>query len=151
MVRVLSLLGNYIQQIFMMEPLITIVERKEETSDKREHILPKSFNREIGKNHSHSSEISMKKKSAAKRHRLLKRISPFLILGFFLVGLFPYMFITGTGSIHSVWLLLFAFIFLEVNILYADFALWNYFEGKKIFKIWMIEVPLTFLIIHFLI
>jgi len=135
-----------------MEPLITIVERKEKISDKKESLSPKSPTPEASELFNHNlSEILSKKKTSAKRFKLLKRISPFLILGFFLVGLFLYMFITGTGSIHSEWLLLFAFIFLEVNILYADFALWNYFEGKKIFKIWLIEIPVAFLILHFLI
>ena len=81
----------------------------------------------------------------------LKRVSPFLLLGFFLVGLLPYMFITGAGTIHSTLLLLFVFAFLEINLLVFDFAIWNYFEGKKIFRIWLIEAPLTILVIHFLI
>ena len=80
-----------------------------------------------------------------------KRISPFLLLELFLAGLFPYMMVTRRSSIHNEWLLLFLFIFIEVNVLFIDFAIWNYFKGKKIFRIWLIEVPLTFLIIHFLI
>lgn len=81
----------------------------------------------------------------------LKRVSPFLLLGFFLMGLFPYMFITGEGAIHNTLLLLVAFLFLEINLVVFDFAIWNYFEGKRIFRIWLIEVPLTLLVIHLLI
>lgn len=84
------------------------------------------------------------------RLQVMKRISPFLILGFFLVGLFPYMLITGEGAVHSTLLLIFLFIFLETNVLFADFALWNFFGGKKVLKIWLIEIPITFLIVHFL-
>src|SRR4051812_14849727 len=97
------------------------------------------------------SSTGFKENKTKRAFQFLKRISPFLLLGFFLVGLFPYMFLTGVGTIHNVFLLMFAFIFLEVNILYGDFALWNYFEGKKIFRIWLIEVPLAFLVIYFLI
>lgn len=89
-----------------------------------------------------------KKSSVQLRH--LKRVSPFLMLEIFLLTLFPYMMITGEGSIHNKWLLLFLFVFIEVNVLFTDFALWNYFSGKKIIRIWLIEVPLTFLILHFL-
>jgi len=99
--------------------------------------------------HNYSSDSSQKNK---RQNRFsIKRISPFFLFGFFLIGLFPYMFITGTGTIHSTSLLLFVFAFLEVNLLVSDFAIWNYFEGKKIFRIWLIEVPLTLLIIHLLI
>jgi hypothetical protein len=94
---------------------------------------------------------SVETKNKKKKSLSLKRISPFFILGFFLVGLFPYMFLTGSGTIHNPFLLLFAFLFFEINVLYADFALWNYFEGKKIFRIWLIEVPLALLIVYFLI
>ena len=93
----------------------------------------------------------VERKNKKKKGSSLKRISPFLILGFFLVGLFPYMFLTGSGTIHNPFLLLFAFLFFEINLLYGDFALWNYFEGKKIFRIWLIEVPLALLIVYFLI
>jgi hypothetical protein len=91
------------------------------------------------------------KKKLGVQLRFLKRVSPFLMLEFFLLVLFPYMMITGAGLIHDKWLLLFLFIFMEINILFTDFALWNYFKGKKVFRIWLIEVPLTFLILHFLI
>jgi hypothetical protein len=97
-----------------------------------------------------SLHILKKKRKSGMRLGFLKRISPFLLLEFFLAVLFPYMMITGRGSIRNEWLLLFLFIFIEVNVLFTDFALWNFFKGKKILRIWLIEVPLTFLVIHFL-
>lgn len=96
--------------------------------------------------------ISSNKKNRTRNiFHSLRRLSPFLLLGFFLMGLFPYMFITGTGSIDNPLLLIFAFIFLEVNILYIDFVLWYYFKGKKIYKIWLIEIPFTLLVLWLLI
>src|SRR4051812_1629709 len=73
--------------------------------------------------------LPTKKKSGL---RFLKRVSPFLLLEFFLLALFPYMMITGEGLIHNNWLLLFLFVFIEINVMFTDFALWNYFNGKKI-------------------
>ncbi|HEY6975312.1 MAG TPA: hypothetical protein VH396_03420 [Chitinophagaceae bacterium] len=96
-------------------------------------------------------ETLQTKKKTGTQLQFLKRVSPFLLLEFFLLVLFPYMIITGTGFTQNKWLLLFLFIFIEINVLFTDFALWNYFNGKKIIRIWLIEVPLTFLIIHFLI
>jgi len=99
--------------------------------------------------YNYSSGASQKNKM--QNRFSIKRVSPFLLLGFFLVGLFPYMFITGIGTIHTTLFLLLVFAFLEVNLLIFDFAIWNYFKGKKIFHVWLIEVPLTLLVIHLLV
>lgn len=99
--------------------------------------------------HNYTSDVSQKNKT--QNRFSIKRVSPFLVFGFFLVGLFPYMFITGIGTIHSTLFLLLIFAFLEVNLLVFDFAIWNYFKGKKIFRVWLIEVPLTLLVIHLLV
>lgn len=82
---------------------------------------------------------------------IIKRFSPFLILFCALLILFPYMMITGTGNIRSFWLLLFLFPFTEVNLFFADFALWKYFTGKKIIPIWVIELTFSILIVKFLV
>jgi hypothetical protein len=113
----------------------------------RESSSPKVFEQ---KDFTIPETLPTKKKSGG-RLLFLKRVSPFLMLEFFLLVLFPYMIITGEGLIHNKWLLLFLFVFIEVNVLFTDFVLWNYFKGKKIIRIWLIELPLTFLIIHFLI
>ena len=105
---------------------------------------------EPGENSDTVFTASNKKNKTRNIFYFLRRLSPFLLLGFFLMGLFPYMFITGTGSIRNPLLLIFAFIFLEVNILYIDFVLWYYFKGKKIYRIWLIEIPLTLLVLYLL-
>src|SRR5438045_2253421 len=87
-------------------------------------------------------DLAIQKTVSAKKKlglRFLKRVSPFLLLEFFLLGLFPYMMITGQGLIHNNWLLLSLFVFVEINVMFTDFALWNYFSGKKIIRIWLIE------------
>ena len=99
----------------------------------------------------YSASLQIIKKNRTPNRFSLERVSPFLLLGFFLVGLFPYMFITGIGTIHTTLFLLLVFAFLEVNLLIFDFAIWNYFKGKKIFHVWLIEVPLTLLVIHLLV
>jgi hypothetical protein len=66
------------------------------------------------------------------------------LLSLVLPGLFIYSFIDQEGS-H---LLQFCFlVFLEVNIIFTDFALWNYFRGKKKTNIWLME--LTVILIAF--
>jgi len=82
---------------------------------------------------------------------LIKRFSPFLILFCVLLVLFPYMMISGTGSVKNFWVLLFLFPFTEVNLFYADFALWKYFTGRKIMPIWIIELTFSILIVKLLI
>jgi len=86
-----------------------------------------------------------------KKIPLIKRFSPFLILCCLLLVLFPYMMITGYGNVKSFWLLLFLFPFSISNILFADIAIWKYFEGKKIMPIWLIELTLSVLIVQLLI
>jgi hypothetical protein len=86
-----------------------------------------------------------------KKVPLIKRFSPFLMLVCLLLVLFPYMMITGNGNIKSFWLLLFLFPFSVSNILFADIAIWKYFEGKKIMPIWLTELALSILIVQLLI
>ena len=72
----------------------------------------------------------MKKNTNTKN--FLKRLSPFLVTAI----LFPFLvFYTTIKSIHFYEYMLwqvFIFSFLELNIIFFDFILWNYFEGKKI-------------------
>ena len=99
----------------------------------------------------HNYSFGAFQKNKTQNRFSIKRVSPFLVLGFFLVGLFPYMFITGIGTIHSTLFLLLVFVFLDVNLFVFDFAIWNYFKGKKIFRVWLIEVPLTLWVSHLLV
>lgn len=82
---------------------------------------------------------------------IIKRFSPFLILTCLLLVLFPYLMITQNGSIQNFWILLFLFPFTISNLLFADFAIWKYFSGKKVMPIWLIELTLSILIVQLLV
>ena len=86
-----------------------------------------------------------------KKVPLIKRLSPFLMLVCLLLVMFPYMMITGSGNVKSFWWLLFLFPFTISNLLFADIAIWKYFEGKKVIPIWLIELTLSVLIFQLLI
>ncbi len=60
------------------------------------------------------------------------------------------MFLTGKGFIQSGWFLIALFPFTITNILIIDFALWNYFAGKKVLLIWLIEFTLSLFIVYLL-
>ena len=68
-----------------------------------------------------------KKTHVRKKRLLIKRLSPFLLLAVFLVLLFCYKIINRKAGLSQYILLP----FLMANIVFADFALWNFFEGKK--------------------
>jgi hypothetical protein len=95
-------------------------------------------------------ELLLKEKKISMKSRVLKRMSPFLLLVVFLLVLFPYLLITGKGAVTNFWILIFLFPFTIINVLFFDFALWNYFEGKKKLLIWIIEFTLSFFIVYFL-
>jgi hypothetical protein len=81
--------------------------------------------------------------------RFIKRLSPFLLSVLLLPAFFVYLFFEEKGIGNNVWVLVSLFVFTEINFLYIDFALWNYFKGKKIFRIWLIEAPLVFFSVYF--
>jgi hypothetical protein len=83
-----------------------------------------------------------------KRFRF-KRLSPFLLTVLLLPAFFLYLFFEEKWIGNSVWMLFSSFVFMEINFLYIDFALWNYFKGKKKFCIWLIEAPLVFVSVYF--
>lgn len=92
--------------------------------------------------------------SLAKEYRrslFLKRISPFLLSA----GVFPiftiYALIAGIHILGNTWLQLFVFTGIEVYLLFFDFVLWNYFEGKKILLIWSIELSVLLAAIFFIV
>ncbi|SRR6266542_5884223 len=87
-------------------------------------------------------------KKFRQKIRILKRISPFFILAACLPVLFMYAVIE---NIHHILLLFFLFVFIEVNILTIDFALWNYHKGNKIWRIWMIEMSVILSALYFII
>ncbi|HEY6978443.1 MAG TPA: hypothetical protein VH396_19225 [Chitinophagaceae bacterium] len=79
--------------------------------------------------------------------RILKRLSPFLLTALFLPVLCVYWLITGDDI--SKWLLCALFVITEINLFYIDIVLWKYFEGKKIARIWMIEVSVGLVTAYF--
>jgi len=95
--------------------------------------------------------ILLPEKEKIKKSSFITRITPFLILEIFLMALFPYMFLTGKVIMQSVLVTAFLFPFIITNILFLDFALCNYFGSKKIFRIWLIELVLSFVLTYLLI
>lgn len=71
--------------------------------------------------------------------RLIKRLSPFLLMSILLpFSVLIYLSINEQSFIEKI-SVTGIFLLTEVNILFLDFALWNYFEGKTKWKIWLIE------------
>ena len=87
-------------------------------------------------------------RKAHKRSHIIKRTSPFLLVALFLPVAFIFLFVTH-GTINKL-LLFFLFTCLEINILFVDFALWNYYEGKKVLRIWLIEMFLILISVYFI-
>ena len=85
-----------------------------------------------------------------RKRSILKRLSPFLLLELFLILLFPYMVVTSKGSMEIPTVKIILLPFIIANMLCADFALWNYFEGKKKGFIWVIESAVSGLIVYWL-
>jgi len=79
---------------------------------------------------------------------VLKRISPFLIIAFCLPVVFTCLLMK---DIYSGWLLAFFFVFVQVNILTIDFAIWNYHKGNKIWRMWLIEMSVAGPVLYFII
>jgi len=79
-------------------------------------------------------------------HSRLKRISPFLLLIVFVSCWFLYLLITDVHTITPGKIVLLPF--LIVNAILADFAVWNYFAGKKKWLIWLIEGILSAPIVY---
>ncbi len=98
------------------------------------------------------TEKSSTNTAASKKYAwLFKRISPFFLLAIFFLFLFPYMFITASENIQNIYAKIILFPFLFANVLFADFVIWNYFEGKNIVRIWVIELCVSALLIYLLV
>jgi len=102
-----------------------------------------------GNNPKPFSDPSLMKKNASTK-TFLKRLSPFLVT----VIVFPLLIIyTTVKDVHifeNMLLQVLVFSFIEFNLLLLDFALWNYFGGKKITRIWAIELTTVSAVIYFL-
>ena len=93
-----------------------------------QHINPRPF----------SDSLLVKKNKAS--FRFIKRLSPFLVSALLLPLLTIYSVIAGVHIFNSVWIVLLAFLFIETYLLFLDFVIWNYYEGKKKLHIWIIEL-----------
>jgi hypothetical protein len=93
-------------------------------------------------------DFSSLKKTPVK-FKLIKRLSPFLLFEFILPVIFIYLISTGKGV--NILFQLGLFLFLEINMMVFDFAFWNYWEGKRQIRMWLVEAPLVFLIFYFLV
>ncbi|MEP6845207.1 MAG: hypothetical protein ABI861_04360, partial [Panacibacter sp.] len=76
------------------------------------------------------SDSSVLKKNKATP-AFIKRLSPFLVSALLLPLLTTYTIIIGIHLFSSVWIVLAAFLFAETYLLFLDFVIWNYYEGKK--------------------
>ena len=93
-------------------------------------------------------DFSSRKKTPVK-FKLIKRLSPFLLFEFILPVIFIYL--ISTGKDVNILFQLGLFLFLEINMMVFDFAFWNYWEGKKQIRMWLVEAPMIFLIFYFLV
>ena len=96
--------------------------------------------------YSHWEHIS--KYTTSKRNLIIKRITPFFLLSLFLTFWLVHELVAGAGTAIITKLILYPF--LLVNIVFADFAMWNYLAGKKIWLIWMLECIISTMIIYWL-
>jgi hypothetical protein len=90
------------------------------------------------------------KREPHKRKRF-KRLSPFLLLAYFFPMLFTYSLIKGKINGEDFWFQSFLFFFLEINVLFIDFAIWNYYKYKKTMGIWLVESFLALAILYLVI
>jgi hypothetical protein len=87
-------------------------------------------------------------KNLIQKVRMLKRITPFIIL----IICLPVLFIFGViRNIQEIWLLFFLLMFIEANLITIDFALWNYHKGNKIWRMWLLEMSVIFFGLYFII
>jgi len=96
--------------------------------------------------YSHWEHIS--KYTTRKNRLILKRITPFLLLSLFFAFWLVYALIAGAEITIATKLIVYPFLF--INLVFADFALWNYLEGRKLWLIWILESITTAIIIYWL-
>jgi hypothetical protein len=96
--------------------------------------------------YSHWEHIS--KYAENKKHLIIKRTTPFLLLSLFLSFWLVYTLVAATEISIATKLILYPFML--INLALADFALWNYLKGKKRWLIWTFESIATAMIIYWL-
>ena len=74
-------------------------------------------------------------------------LPPFILLGLLFIILFPYLLITGEGSIQNPWLQVLVYPAIATNILLSHMVLHKYLGMRKIFITWVIELSISALIV----
>jgi len=109
-----------------------------------QHYTTKKTKEKQKKNLLHSNPKPFSDSSLPKEHarsyNFIKRLSPFLVSAILFPPFALYSLIEGIHLYQSMILQLFIFSFIEVYFLFLDFVLWNYFQGRKVFRIWVIEL-----------
>ena len=70
---------------------------------------------------------------------LLHRLSPFLVMALVIPVFAVFISFSGIQFFATFWLQIVFFILIESYLLFIDFILWNYFEGIRKLRIWLIE------------
>jgi hypothetical protein len=94
-----------------------------------------------------SYTLKKNRRSFRRKPISIRRLSPFLLVAIFLVFNFFYMLAANTGTTTKI----IAIPFVTANIAFTDFALWNYFEGKKKGVIWALEGLISTIIVYWVI
>ena len=68
-----------------------------------------------------------------------------------LMVLIPKLYIDSIKDLYSGVLYTLLFLSIILNILLADFALWNYFKGGKRVLAWLLEISISAIIIYLLV
>ena len=78
-------------------------------------------------------------KKPGKKVLDVKRTSPFLVLSIISPLLLLVVLVAEEKSLSDKFLMVGLYVVAEVNLLFIDFALWNYFEGRRKLIIWIVE------------
>ena len=81
--------------------------------------------------------------AVVEKTSFLTRITPFLLFSTFLMGFFPYLMITHEAAVQTDRIIALLFPFTVGTIFYFDNFLWNYYKGKKLALIWIIEIAIA--------
>ena len=130
--------------------MITLRHQIESTSSKQKACNFRGAEDKTEQGFSVSQVLLASKKRVAAKLSFLKRLSPFLMIIPCLMILFFYRLISETGPFHGGWVLFILYPFIIVNLLLADFSLWNYFGGKRKLIIWLTELATCLIILHLL-
>lgn len=138
---------NLISKLFFKDrPMLT---KQKHTVPQRNRSHKNSFSFWQYFNPKPSYDSSLVKKN--KTNSFIKRLSPFLITIILLPLIAIYTVVEDVHFFESMWVQLIVFAFIEFNFLLLDYALWNYFCGKKVARIWLIELSFESLLFYLVI